>query len=153
MFGEWLVLFDYQLTTWKTLKYGQEFCSVSGEMFDQISSPGLTIPGGGGELTCPWYGVVPFLGYLFQDRFRIYGYGFQQFLAFSGFMSIVLCKNSFIGELFLHFGYDFQQILQNYGYTFEIFLRIYGWYFYDLNGTTPYLGNSSYPPPRAYNIR
>ena len=65
-------------------------------------------------------------------------------------MGIVFCKNSFIGELFWHFriyGYDFQKILQIYGYTFEEFLRIYGWYFYDLNGTTPYLENSSYPPP------
>ena len=92
-------------------------------------------------------------------------------------MGIVLCKNPFIGELFWHFlvyGYNFQQILQIYGYnfekflriygytfekflriygyTFEKFLRIYGWYFYDLNGTTPYLGNSSYPPPPgSYN--
>ena len=56
----------------------------------------------------------------------------------SGFMGIVFCKNSFTGELFCHF--------QIYGYTFEKFLRIYGWYFYDLNGTTPYLGNSSYSP-------
>ena len=65
-------------------------------------------------------------------------------------MVIVFCKNSFIGELFLHFriyGYDFQKILQIYGYTFEKFLQIDAWYFYDLNGTTPYLGNSSYPPP------
>ena len=56
-------------------------------------------------------------------------------------MGIFLCKNAFIGELFWHFriyGYDFQKILQ-----------IYGWYFYDLNGTTPYLGNSSYPPPHS----
>ena len=82
---------------------------------------------------------------------------------------MVFCKNSFIGELFWHFriyGYDFQPILQIYGYTFEKFLRIYGytfekflriygWYFYDLNGTTPYLGNSSYPPPPGaltYNV-
>ena len=96
--------------------------------------------------------VVPFLGYLFHDRFRIYGYGFQHFFAFSGFMGIVFCENSFIGELFWHFqiyGYDFQKILQIYGYTFEKFLRIYGWYFYDLNGTTPYLENSSYPLPRV----
>ena len=71
-----------------------------------------------------------FLGYLFHERFRIYGYGFQQFLAFPGFMGIVICKNSFTGELFCHFriyGYDFQKILQIYGYTFEKFLRIYGW--------------------------
>ena len=37
----------------------------------------LKIPGGGGYLTCPWYGVVPFLRYLFHDRVRIYRYGFQ----------------------------------------------------------------------------
>ena len=93
---------------------------------------------------------MPFLGYLFHDRFGIYGYGFQQFFAFSGFMGVVFCKNLFIGELLWYFwiyGYDFQKILQIYGCTFEKFLRIYGWYFYDLNGTTPYLGNSSYPPP------
>ena len=30
-----------------------------------------------------------FLGYLFHDRVRIYGYAFQQFFAFSGFMGIV----------------------------------------------------------------
>ena len=40
------------------------------------------------------------LGYLFHDRVRIYGYGFQQFFAFSGFIGIVFCKNSFIDELF-----------------------------------------------------
>ena len=67
-------------------------------------------------------------------------------------MGIVFCKNSYIGELFLHFrihGYDFQKFLQIYGYTFEKFLGIYGWYFYDLNGTIPYLGNLSSPPPPA----
>ena len=88
--------------------------------------------------------------YLFHDRFLIYGYGFQQFFAFSGFMGIVFCKNSFISELFWHFriyGYDSQKILQIYGYTFEKFLQIYGWYFYDLNGTLPYHENSSNPPP------
>ena len=46
---------------------------------------------------------MPFLGYLFHDRVRIYGYGFQQFFAFSGFMGIFFCKNSFIGELFVAF--------------------------------------------------
>ena len=56
--------------------------------------------GGGGNLTCLWYGVVPFLGYLFHDSFRIYGYGFQQFVASSGFMAIVFYQNSVIGELF-----------------------------------------------------
>ena len=75
-------------------------------------------------------------------------------------MGIVFCQNSFIGELFWHsriygyyfseilqiYGYTFEKFLRIYGYTFEKFLRIYGWYFYDLNGTTPYLGNSSYPP-------
>ena len=43
---------------------------------------------------------MPYLGYIFHDRVRIYGYGFQQSFAFSGFMGIVFCKNSFIGELF-----------------------------------------------------
>ena len=73
-----------------------------------------------------------FLGYRLHDRFQMYGYGFQQFFAFSGFMGIVFCKNSFIGELFWHFriyGYDFQKILQIYRYTFEKFLQIYGRYF------------------------
>ena len=70
------------------------------------------------------------------------------------------CKNSSVGELFWHFriyGYDFQTIFRFYGYTFEInfsglmgilfekILRIYGWYFYDLNDTTQYLGDSSDP--------
>ena len=32
---------------------------------------------------------MPFLGYLFHYRFRIYGYGFQQFFVFSGFMGYV----------------------------------------------------------------
>ena len=67
-------------------------------------------------------------------------------------MGIVFYQNSFIGELFWHsriYGYDFKKFLRIYGYTFEKFLRIYGWYFHDLNGTTPYLGNSSYPPPRG----
>ena len=77
-------------------------------------------------------GLCHFLGYLFHDRFRIYGYSFQQLFAFSGFLGIVFCKNSFIGEQFWHFqiyGYDFQKILQIYGYTFEKVLRIYAWYF------------------------
>ena len=91
-----------------------------------------------------------FLGYLFDDSFRIHGYGFHQFFASSGFMGIVLCQNSFIGELFWHsriYGYYFLKFLRIYGYTFEKFLRIYGWCFYDLSGTIPYLGNSSSPPP------
>ena len=109
----------------------------------------------GGSLTCPWYGLCHFLGYLFHDRVRIYGYGFQQVCAFSGSMGIIFCKNSFIGELFWRFqiyGYDFQKILQIYGYTFEKFLRIYRWYFHDLNGTTPYLGNLSDSPPPGRQI-
>ena len=64
-------------------------------------------------------------------------------------MGIVFGKNSFISEIFWHFriyGYDFQKIFRIYGYTFEKFLLIYRFYFYDLNGTTPYLGNSSDPP-------
>ena len=80
---------------------------------------------------------------------------FNNFFAFSGFMSIVFCKNSFIGELFWHFwiyGYDFQRILQIYGYTFEKFLWTYGWYFYDLNGESPYLGNSSYLPGEPHHL-
>ena len=38
-------------------------------------------------------------------------YGFQQFVASSGFMGIVFYQNSVIGELFWHFriyGYDFR---------------------------------------------
>ena len=65
-------------------------------------------PGGGGYLTCLWYGVLPIV----HDSFRIYGYGLQQFLASSEFKGIVFCQNSFIGELFWHsriYGYDFQQ--------------------------------------------
>ena len=72
----------------------------------------MYVPGGRGNLTCLWYGVVPFLGYLFHDSFRIYGYGFQQFVASSGFVGIVFYQNSVIGELFWHsriYGYDFQK--------------------------------------------
>ena len=64
-------------------------------------------------------------------------------------MGIAFCKTIFIGELFRHFGiygYDFQKIFPIHGYSFRKFLRIYGWYFYDLKGTTPYLGNSSDSP-------
>ena len=81
-------------------------------------------PGGGGSLTCQWYGVVPFLGYFFHDRVRIqiYGYGFQQFFTFSvhflqvkvhllvtffcmsGFMGMISRKFSgFMGILFRNF--------------------------------------------------
>ena len=55
---------------------------------------------------------MPFFKVPFHDSFRIYGYGFQQFFASSGFMGIVFCQNSFIGELFWHsriYGYDFQK--------------------------------------------
>ena len=109
-------------------------------------------------------GCAIFLGLLFHDRLRIYGYGFQQFSAFSEFMEKVFsnfqhfpdlwvwvfCKNSFIGEHFQNFriyGYDFQKIFRINGHTFQNFGRISGWYFYDLNGTTLYLGNSSDSPP------
>ena len=33
----------------------------------------------GSNLTCSLYGVVQFLGCQFNERVRIYGYGFQQF--------------------------------------------------------------------------
>ena len=36
--------------------------------------------------------------------------------------------------------------------TFRKFLRTYGWHFDDLNGTTPYLGNSSDPRVRACEV-
>ena len=75
-------------------------------------------------------------------------------------MGIVFYQNSFIGELSWQsrfYGYDFQKfsrfmgILEKfvriYGHTFEKFLQTYGWYFYDLNDTTAYPGDSSYPPP------
>ena len=91
--------------------------------------------GGGGNLTCLWYGVVPFLGYLFHDCFRIHGHGFQQFFASSGFMGIVFCQNSFIGELFWHsriHGYDFQKfskfmgiLLRNYSGFMGILLKTF----------------------------
>ena len=57
---------------------------------------------------------------------------FNNFFSFAGFMGIVFCKNSFIGDLLWHFriyGYDFQKFLRIYGYNFEKFLRLYGWYF------------------------
>ena len=65
-------------------------------------------------------------------------------------MGVVFCKIHLLVNCFGISGfmgmYDFQKILQIYEHTFEKFLRIYGWYFYDLNGTTPSLGNSSDPP-------
>ena len=43
----------------------------------------LSYPQGGrANLTCQWYRVVPFLGYHFRYRFRIYGYGFNNVLHF-----------------------------------------------------------------------
>ena len=85
-----------------------------------------------------------FMGMVFNNFsiFRIYGYSF--------FVKIHILVNCFGISGFI--GYDFQQILQIYGYAFEKFLRIYGWYFYDLNGTTPYLRSSSYPPPPGVSI-
>ena len=67
----------------------------------------------------------------FIETLAIFGFGFMGILLrnFSGFMGILL--RNFSGFI---------------GYTFEKFLRIYGWYNYDLNGTTPYLRNSSDPP-------
>ena len=78
----------------------------------------------------------------------MYGYGFQQFFAFSGFMGMVLVKFhllvSFLQypDLWVWFSETFPHLW----YTFEKFLRIYEWYFYDLNVTTSYLGNSIDPP-------
>ena len=83
------------------------------------------------------------------------GMVFNNCFAFCRFMGIVFCKNSFTGESFWHFriyGYDFEKFLRIYGYTFEKFLRNYGWYFYDLNGTTPYLRNSSDSPPPGISL-
>ena len=59
--------------------------------------------GGGITLLVHGTGLCHFLGYLFHDRVRIYGYGFQPFYAFSGFLGTAFCKNSFIGELFSAF--------------------------------------------------
>ena len=109
-------------------------------------------PGGGGDdLSPPWYGIVPFshyFGYLFMTE-PIYGYGFQQFVTFPGFLCMV-----FFVKILMSFprhrriyGYDFKKIIWIYGYNFQKCLQIYGWYFYDLNRTTPYLGNSSDSPP------
>ena len=43
---------------------------------------------------------MPLLGYLFHDRLRIYGYGFQQFSTYSGYMGIVFLKKI---HLFVNF--------------------------------------------------
>ena len=64
-----------------------------------------------------WFSII-------FNIFRIYWYGF--------FVKIPLLVNIL-------------RIL--YVYTFQKFVRIYWWCLYDLNGTTLYLGNSSYPPP------
>ena len=71
-------------------------------------------------------------------------------------MGIVFFLNSFMGELFWHFWiyeYDFQEIFRPYVYTFGKFLRICWRYFYDLNGTALYLGNSSNSPRRELHKR
>ena len=62
-------------------------------------------------------------------------YGFQQFFSSSGFMGIVFCQNSFIGELFWHsqlYGYDSQKfsrfmsiLLRNSSLFMGILLRSY----------------------------
>ena len=91
---------------------------------------------------------------------RFMGMVFSNFQHFPNLWVWVFCKNSFIGEHLQNlriYGYDFQRIFRIYGYTFQEFVRIYGWYFYDLNGTTPYLGKSSDSPPPGpltgkYNI-
>ena len=87
------------------------------------------LPGGGGNLTCLWYGVVPFFRVPFHDSFRIYGYGFQQFVASSGFMGIVFYQNSVIGELFWHsrvYGYDFQKFYRFMGILLRNFSGFMG---------------------------
>ena len=70
-------------------------------------------------------------------------------------MGIVSYQNSVIGELFWHsqiYGYDFQKF-SRLGILLRNFSGLLGmWYFYDLNGTTPYLGNSSYPPPPGSKV-
>ena len=79
-------------------------------------------------------GLYHFLGYLFHDRVPSNGYGFQQFFAFSGFMGIVFCKNTVIGELFWlpdFMSMIFRKFLKIYGCTFEKFLRFNGWRFHD----------------------
>ena len=65
-------------------------------------------------------------------------------------MGIVFCKNLFISQLFGISRFMGMIFVQIYGYTLEKFLRIYACYFYDLNGTTLYLGNSSYPPSPGF---
>ena len=105
-------------------------------------------PGGGGNLTCPWYGAVPSFRVPFHDRLRIYGYGPQQFQHFPNLWVCFYVKLHLLVSIFRISGF-MGMMLRNriYGYTFQKFVRIYGLYFYDLNDTTPYLGNSSDPPP------
>ena len=60
------------------------------------------------------------------------------------------CKNSSVVNFFWHcqlYGYDFQKFSGFMGILFGNFFGFMGGNFYDLNDTTPYLGNSSDPPP------
>ena len=125
------------------------FSNFNFQFQDKTKLTTYQTPGGGVTLRVHGTGLCHFLGYLFHDRLRIYGYGFQQFSVFSEFMGMAFCTNSLIGDHFQNFRiyvYDFQKIFRIFGYTFQKFVRIYGWHVYDLNGTTQYLGNSSDPP-------
>ena len=87
--------------------------------------------------------LCQFLGYLFHDRVQTYGYGFQQFLHFPDLWLYFAIKihllvscfgiSGFIGIIF--------KILQIYAYYLQKISTDLWWYSYDLNGTTPYLGN------------
>ena len=65
---------------------------------------------------------------------------FNNCLHFSDLWVWFFVKIHLLVNIFWHF--------HIYGYDFQKIFRIYGWYFYDLNGTTPYLGNPSDPLPR-----
>ena len=85
----------------------------------------------------------------------MYWNGFQQFFMFSRFMG--KCSLAKLNSLVIFFS-----ISGSMGMLFRFF-RIFGsmlfehfsrllidrWYFYDLNGLAPYLGNSSYPLGKA----
>ena len=43
----------------------------------------------GGSSSTPWYGVVPFLGYLFHQKFRIYGYPFREISGFGYLYNVI----------------------------------------------------------------
>ena len=78
------------------------------------------------------------LGCIFYDRVRIYGYRFQQLLHFPDLWVWFFVK--------IHLLVSYLGISGFMGMTFRIFSGFMGGTLYDLNCTTPYIGNSTDHP-------